>query len=161
MDFLNALEHSAVGRAMRESGVWTYGVVNLAHILGVSSLFGSILVLDLRLLGCWRGIPLASLSQPASRVGSLGLALALSTGVALLATKATEYAGNPFFWYVKLPAIALGLANLGILSRTAAWRAHRHRDLTAHEERRLRWFGASSLVAWLTAMVGGRMTAYW
>ena len=50
------LESSALGHAMRESGVWTYGLVNLTHILGVSSLFGSVLVLDLRLLELWRGV---------------------------------------------------------------------------------------------------------
>ncbi len=32
--------------------------MNLVHILGISSLFGSVLVLDLRLLGVWRHVPL-------------------------------------------------------------------------------------------------------
>jgi hypothetical protein len=160
-DFLYWLEHSGLGRLMRGTGVWTYACVNLAHILGVSALFGSVLTLDLRLLGCWRAVPLASLSAPLVRVAGLGLALALLTGVALLATKATEYAGNPFFWKMKLPAIALGMLNLALAGRTEAWRAHRVRPLREDEERRLRWFGAASLLCWLAAMAGGRMTAYW
>jgi hypothetical protein len=45
------LEGSALGHVMRESGVWTYGIVNLVHILGVCCLFGSVLILDLRLIG--------------------------------------------------------------------------------------------------------------
>ena len=53
-DFLAWMQASALGVAMRESGVWSYAVVNLFHILGVSTLFGSILVLDLRLLGISR-----------------------------------------------------------------------------------------------------------
>ena len=53
-DFMAWLQGSLLGHAMRESGVWTYGVVNLFHILGVASLFGSIVILDFRLLGFWR-----------------------------------------------------------------------------------------------------------
>ena len=39
--FLAWLESSMLGHAMRNSGVWTYGVVNLGHILGVATLFGA------------------------------------------------------------------------------------------------------------------------
>ena len=57
---------------MRESGVWTYGVVNLVHILGVASLFGSVLVLDLRLLGCWRSVTLPAISKPTVPIALTG-----------------------------------------------------------------------------------------
>ena len=49
--FMTWLEGSTLGHLMRDTGVWTYAVVNLTHILGVASLFGAILVLDLRMLG--------------------------------------------------------------------------------------------------------------
>jgi len=160
-EFLTWLESSGLGRLMRQTGVWTYALVNLTHILGVSALFGSVLLLDLRLLGCWRAVPLAALSPPATRVASMGLAVALLTGVALLATKATEYANNPFLWWMKFPAIAAGLLNIAALERSSAWRAHRERPLTDAEQRQLRWFGAVSLLAWFTAVAAGRLTAYW
>ena len=51
------LEGSALGYAIRNSGVWTYSLLNLTHILGIASLFGSVLALDLRLLGAWRSVP--------------------------------------------------------------------------------------------------------
>ena len=35
-EFMAWLQDSALGHAMRESGVWTYGVVNFIHILGVA-----------------------------------------------------------------------------------------------------------------------------
>ena len=47
------LEGSALGHAMRDNGVWFYGIINLTHILGVATLFGSVAILDLRLLGFW------------------------------------------------------------------------------------------------------------
>ena len=146
---------------MRESGVWIYGVVNLGHILGVSSLFGAVLLLDLRLLGCWRGIPLASISTPAVRLARAGFSVAATTGICLLATKATEYEGNPFLWWIKLPAIALALVNIAVLELTPAWRQHQLRELSGREQARLRWFGGLSLLCWLTAVAAGRMTAYW
>src|SRR3954453_1614726 len=104
------LEGSALGHAMRDSGVWTYGIVNLVHILGVASLFGAVLVLDLRLLGVWRKVALAAISEPTVPIATFGFFIAAASGVCLLATKATEYVGNPFL-YIKFLAIALGLLN--------------------------------------------------
>src|ERR1700686_1952556 len=93
---LQTLQASALGHVMRDSGPWTYAVVNLCHILGVASLFGSVLVLDLRLLGVWRRIPLAALAAATVPVATAGFLVAATTGLGLLATKATEYLGNPF-----------------------------------------------------------------
>src|SRR5947207_12714127 len=90
------LESSGLGRLMRHTGPWTYAIVNLSHVLGVASLFGSVLVLDLRLLGVWRRVPLGPLADAVVPVAATGLALAATTGVALFATKTTEYFGNPF-----------------------------------------------------------------
>ena len=61
------MESSALGQLMREAGPTAYAFVNLSHVLGVASLFGSILVLDLRLLGFWRRVPLAALQVRRSR----------------------------------------------------------------------------------------------
>ena len=145
---------------MRDSGPWTYAIVNLAHVLGISTLFGSILVLDLRLVGIGRRVPLAALSSAVIPVAAAGFVIAATTGVGLLATKATEYVGNPFL-LVKFPAIALGLINAAAVRFTGAWRAHQLRDLTPDEERRLAVLGGVSLLCWLTAITAGRMIAYW
>ncbi|MEQ1947043.1 MAG: DUF6644 family protein [Bryobacteraceae bacterium] len=158
--FLAWLQSSFLGHTMRESGVWTYGVVNLFHILSVATLFGSILILDLRLLGVWKKIDLAALTTPIVTVSGAGFLIATLTGIGLLATKATEYDGNPFF-YIKFPAIALGLVNVAILSSTEAWKHHRTRELTLAEQAKLARYGGVSLVCWLTAITAGRMIGYW
>src|SRR5438874_13569862 len=145
------LQSSAVGRAMRESGVWTYGLVNLVHILGVSSLFGSILVLDLRLLGLWRRVALPAISQPAVPVATFGFGAAVISGICMLATKATDYVGNPFL-YIKFPAIFLGLLNVLLLSSSSAWKEHKRRELSRREQSRLAAFGGVSPVCWITAI---------
>lgn len=155
------LERSALGHAMRESGAWTYPLVNLTHILGIALLFGSVVVLDLRLLGVGRrSRPLAPIADAASPVAAIGFTIAAATGLGLLATKATEYAGNPFL-YIKFVAIALGFANAVAVRRSAEWRARYVPELSAAEKRRLAWMGAMSLVAWLTAVSAGRLIAYW
>jgi hypothetical protein len=154
------MQASALGHFMRESGPWTYAIVNLAHVLGISTLFGSILVLDLRLIGVFRRVPLAALSAAIVPVAATGFVIAATTGVGLLATKTTEYVGNPFL-LIKFPAIALGLLNAGLVRKTVAWRAHGHRELNRQDQRVLQLFGAVSLVCWLTAITAGRMIAYW
>jgi len=145
---------------MRESGVWTYAVVNLLHILGIALLFGSVFVLDLRLLGVWRRVPLADLARPTVVIAGSGFALAAMKGPALLATKATDYIGNPFL-PIKLVAIALGLLNIAIIHRLPAWKARANPDLDLSQRRQLAIAGGASLACWLTAISAGRLIAYW
>jgi len=154
------LEGSALGHAMRGSGVWTYGVMNLVHILGVASLFGGVLVLDLRLLGVWRYIPLDSISRPPVPVATTGFAIAIASGTCLLATKATEYVGNPFV-YIKFPAIGLAVLNVAALHFMPAWKARRTRELSPREQLQLSIAGGISLACWVIAVAAGRMIAYW
>ena len=160
IDFLTWLESSPLGHAMRSSGVWTYGVVNLGHILGVATLFGAVLVLDLRLLGLWRTVPLPSIAGPTVPVATTGFVIAALTGVALLATKATEYAGNPFL-LIKFPAIAVALVNVAVVTSGSAWKTMGQREPTTRDRRTLAISGAVSLVAWVTAIGAGRMIGYW
>jgi hypothetical protein len=154
------LEGSPLGHAMRSAGVWTYGIVNLTHILGVASLFGAVLVLDLRLLGFWRSVPLSAISRPTVPIATAGFIVAATSGLCLITTNGSEYVGNPFL-LIKFPAILLGLINVGILSRMPSWNARDARALTAGEQRQLAMFGAVSLLSWLTALSAGRMIGYW
>jgi len=148
------LEASLLARALK-AGPWLYPLANLAHLLGVALLLGAIAVLDLRLMGLWADTPAAALARAAVPVAGAGLALALATGPALFAVRATEYVDNPFLW-AKFGAVAVGLANLAALRRSAAWRSGGGgRRLT------LALAGAVSLLAWLLAASAGRMIAYW
>ncbi len=159
-EFMAWLQGSALGHAMRESGVWTYAIVNLTHILGVATLFGAVIVLDLRLLGFWRNISLPAVTTPTVPVATIGFLGAAGSGICLLATKATEYTGNPFL-YIKFPAIALGLVNVAVLNSLAAWKARKTRDLSSREQLQLAVMGGISLACWLTAITAGRMIGYW
>ncbi len=147
------LEASLLARALK-AGPWVYPLVNLAHLLGVALLLGAIVVLDLRLVGFWPDAPVAPLARATVPVAGAGLALALLTGPALLAVQATDYAANPFLW-LKFGAVAVGLANLAALHRSAAWRGG------GGGRRRFAVAGGVSLLAWTAAASAGRMIAYW
>ena len=145
---------------MRTSGVWAYGVVNLAHILGVATLFGGVLVLDLRLLGAWRQVPLTALEKPAVTLASCGFALAALSGACLVTTNATEYLGNPFV-PIKFTAIGLGILNVLGVQLLPAWRQRAALPLPPHSRAALAAVGATSLACWLGAVAAGRMIGYW
>ena len=159
-EFLVALEGSALGQALRGMGVWTYGVLNLGHILGIGALFGSVLLLDLRLLGVWRRVPLATIALPTVPVSIFGFSLAVVSGALMLTFNASEYYGNPFL-LIKFPAIAIGLLNVAVVSRMRAWRERSSRELTRGETLQLAAAGGISLLCWVTAVAAGRMIGYW
>jgi hypothetical protein len=159
-DFMTWLEMSALGVAMRETGVWTYALVNLAHIFGISLLFGAIVVLDLRLLGVWSKIPLDLMARPTTIVAGTGFAVAIVSGPALLATKATEYVGNPFL-PIKLVAIVLGIINIIILHNLPAWKERANPQMGAAKQRQLAFAGSASLACWIVVISAARMIAYY
>ena len=154
------LEGSALGQTMRASGVWAYGVVNLVHILGLSTLFGAVLAFDLRLIGLWRRVPLAALERPTLTLAACGLVIAVTSGIALLSTNGSEYVGNPFL-ALKLSAIALGLANVAAAQFLPAWRTRAVEPHAPRQRLALRLVGATSLACWLGAVAAGRMIGYW
>ena len=155
------LEASALADFLRGLGIWTYGILNLVHILGISTLFGSVLILDLRLLGLWRGIAVSALIKPTVPLAAIGFVLAVISGIMLLTFNTTEYHGNPFL-YIKLPMVVAGIANVLIVQRLGAWqRAAADQPAEVRDNRVLRAVGAVSLAIWLTVITCGRMIGYW
>jgi hypothetical protein len=140
--------------------VWAYGVVNLVHILGLSTLFGSVLAFDLRLIGVWRRVPLATLERPTLTLAACGFVVAVASGVTLLSTNGSDYVGNPFL-PLKFAAIGLGLANIATAQFLPAWRERGAEPLTPRQRFVLRVVGATSLVCWTGAVAAGRMIGYW
>ena len=57
---LHTVEASGFGRFMREA-LYAYPAAEAVHIVGLALLFGSIALVDLRLLGIGRRVPLKAL----------------------------------------------------------------------------------------------------
>ena len=91
------------------------------------------------------------MARPTTIVAGTGLVIALVTGPALLATKATEYVGNPFL-PIKLIAIVLGVINLAILHSLPAWKERANPAARRGQRRQLALAGRASLACWFTAI---------
>ena len=122
-------------------------------MLGIALLVGAIAVLDLRLVGLWRSVPVAMLARPTIAVAATGLAIAVPSGAALLTVQAGEYLANPLL-FVKFAAILVGLINILALRMAGDW-------TSAGRTKRQAAAGLLSLMAWLTALIAGRLIAYW
>ena len=150
-----ALQESALGHAMRSSPA-LYPAVEILHIIGFVILVGSILALDLRLLGLGRAIaiqPMAQLLLPLSR---FGFVLAISMGFLLFSADASHVVKNPAF-QIKFTLIAAALVNI-VIAHALPWRdAARWGDKAS--------FGAKataliSILLWLGVVCAGRLIAY-
>ena len=156
-EWLTAIQELAPVAALRGSR-WTYASVNAAHIVGIALLFGGIAPLDLRLMGWRRSVPLRTLARTLLPVAMGGFVLAVSAGLLLFATRATEYAGKPLFW-LKLTLIVCALGNALLLHRAVQWEAQQDTAGGAPPAR-LRVAGALSILLWLAVIVCGRMLAF-
>ena len=147
-----ALEGTALAQTLRNSR-WGYAGVNAAHIFAIALLIGSVIPLNLRLLGIWRGIPREAVVQVLAPVAGSGLALALLTGPLLFSIRAREYSDVGFL-QLKLIFIAVG-----VLSTLALLRSH---GFLLKDAPRTRLVGHAilSMVCWLGALVCGRLIAF-
>jgi hypothetical protein len=160
--FLSGLESSAVALAFRGSA-WLYPAVEFLHIVGFVVLVGAAFVLDLRLLGRFRALPLRGTVQSLSRWARWGLLLAVLSGVALFVADASALAANPAFRLKLALLVAAGL-NAAVFHRVVFRRLDGTREGSWREPARLplaaRAAGVVSIVLWLSLLASGRMIAY-
>jgi hypothetical protein len=149
------LQDSALGAWMRGGG-WSYAAVNVAHLLGLVLLVGTILLLDLRLLGFGRSFDARAVAKALLPFAVSGLLLMLCSGVALLSADARALAVHPLL-QVKLAAVLVGLGNVAWFHLAFA----RHLDdwdRTRPPLARLCVF--ASIALWLCILALGRLIAY-
>jgi hypothetical protein len=154
---LVSLQQSSLGAAMRES-MWLYPAVEILHIFGFILLVGSIASFDLRLLGLHRFLPLPALAYHSVPLAMIGFCIAAPAGFLLFSTEATSIALNPAF-QVKLFCVALGLAN-AILFHLGPWRTMALWGAVDRVPPVARLGAVTSLLAWIGAVIGGRLIAY-
>ena len=150
-----ALEASPLGAWARGSDL-AYPVANLVHLLGLVLLVGGIGLLDLRLTGLFKGLPVETLSRVLTPLAIAGLVLLGLGGAVMFSADATAlFASTVFRWKVAL--IALALANAATFRwlwrrRMARW------DVDPPPTGRV--MAAGSLGLWLIVAGLGRWIAY-
>jgi hypothetical protein len=150
-----ALQESALGHAMRSSPA-LYPTVEILHIIGFVVLVGSILALDLRLLGLGRAIPMQPLAQLLLPMSRFGFLLAISMGFLLFSADASHVVRNPAF-QTKLLLIAAALVNI-VIAHVGPWR--RVALWGAEASGGAKVTALVSLLLWLGVVCAGRLIAY-
>lgn len=146
----SAIEASAIGSFVRESS-WAYPAANLIHLLGMVLLVGGIGLVDLRLVGFFRSLPLGAAVRSLTPLAVAGLLLMLASGPLLFAADAGALIRSDYFFW-KLTLIAIALANA--LAFRWMWRG------TSEPGTGLRAMALLSIGLWLTVAALGRLIAY-
>lgn len=152
---LESIETSQLGLWLRESpSVWAFPMVLTLHTIGLAVLIGASWVLDLRLLGIGRHVPLSAFRWVFPTV-AVGLVINLMTGVLLFIKNATVWGGAlPFF--VKMALVVASVATL-LPIRSVVLRGG---DEQGDVNRNARLLAVASILAWSAAVTAGRLLAY-
>ena len=155
MQLLASLENSGFGVWLRESpSIWAYPAVLTLHTVGLGVLVGGNAVLDLRLLGWGKTIPLAPLEKLFPLMWA-GFWVNAISGIALFVGDATTK-GTTWVFMTKLVIIVVGVMLLVALRRMVYGRV----EDGVVETRTSRALAAASLALWFLAIVTGRYMAY-
>lgn len=154
---LHAVEATGVGRYMRES-LWAFPIVETIHICAFAIVVGSIVVLDLRLVGLSRRIPVSRLAAHVLPWTLLAFVVAAASGLTMFTAHASDYLGNRVFM-LKMGLILAAGVNAGLL-HAGAMRAAGGWDVDTAIPGRVRVAAALSIVLWFSVIACGRFLAY-
>jgi hypothetical protein len=152
MQFLAWLETSGIGVWIRES-LWGYPTVLSCHAVGMAIVVGIVSMIDFRVLGFARAIPIASFDRLFTFAWA-GFALNLASGVLLFIGDAQRFAVHPTF-LTKIVLIILG----GIF----AWlllKALHEAPAEGAATGKAKTIAVLSLLCWSGAVIAGRLIAY-
>lgn len=150
LEFLQAL---ALADVIRRS-TWAFPAIEVVHLAGIALLFGTILIVDLALLGVLRAPSLKEAIPSLLTVTKTGILLVTISGALLFISDPLELWNNPAF-RLKILAFAVAILNAmlfqGLLAETQKTGARGTlRKLSI----------GSSLLLWSGILVLGRAIAY-
>ena len=156
--FCQWLENTPPAMAFRDS-VWLFDIAETFHTLGIVLVAGTIMLLDLRLLGL--GLKREPVSDIVSRIVPWtlwGFVFMLVTGLCLFSTEAVKLYDSPAF-RIKLVLLSLAGLNALIFHRTV-YRQAAEWDQASVAPPRARLAGLLSLIFWIAIIAAGRAIAY-
>jgi hypothetical protein len=156
MEFLEWLQSTAIANAIKTS-IWMYPAFETAHYIGLSFLVGGIMLIDLRVLGVARSLPLKQI------VGLLpwvwvGFIINATTGSLLFIYGATTFGTNRAFWLKMTFMVLAGLNALAF--QLAATRSKHDWIETGQPPLVAKTFATLSFALWLCVVTTGRWMAY-
>jgi hypothetical protein len=148
MDFLLWYEEGPIGVFIRES-LWGYPIVLSSHAVGMATVMGVVVALNMRVLGFARGLSVAAFDK-LFLVAWIGFIINLVSGLILFAGTSTTYFFQGTF-QLKIGSIVLG----GILMKVVLNAVRDNKPAVVQN-----WLAFICLAAWTTGMVTGRLMAY-
>jgi hypothetical protein len=141
------LESTRIASAIAQSSTLT-GVLSAVHVIGVTLVGGSAFVAGLRLLGAmFPSEPINEVTGAAARGITVGLAIAVATGLLLFSARATVAAANEYFQIKML-----------LLAAAAGFHFSAYRSVTRRSDAGraiVRFTGAAGIALWFGVVAAG------
>jgi len=162
MESLGMLLDSPMLKSFVSWSSWVWPVCEIVHFVGMALLLGAVGLLDLRLLGVAKGLPVAQV-QRLIPMGVLGYVLSVMTGIVFVS-------GDPFFPAVdklnnlafELKMLFMLLAGLNVLAFYLTGVARVANALAPGHDAPLsaKVIAGTSLFLWIGVIYFGRMIMY-
>ena len=155
---LEWLEATAVASFVRESQ-YGFSIVVAVHILGLTLSVGTLLWVDLRMLGfAMRRSTISEVYRSLAPWFLAGFAVMFASGASLFAAYATSAYGNVYF-RIKMAAIAVAAVN-AVVFHIATERLRADWDAAARPPASARVAGFLSIALWMIVILAGRAMSY-
>lgn len=155
---LSWLQETGVATGIRDS-LLLFPLIEAVHVIGLALVFGTITIIDLRLLG------VASTRRSFRRMSAeimtwtwAAFAVTALTGMLMFITNATVYYNNLYF-RAKIALLVLAAINVVVFELTAG-RSMQQWDQEPSAPRIGRLVATVSLVVWVGVIVTGRMIGF-
>ncbi len=133
-----------------ELSSWAYPVLEIVHIIGIAMLLGNLVLLELRVFGRGKNLPVADLARLSLGLALLGFSLAAMSGGLMFATRPAELLSNRAFT-LKMVLLFTAACNAGWFH---ARQSLGKLDFTA------RALMVVSTLIWVAVVACGRWIAY-
>jgi hypothetical protein len=157
IELFAALEASWLGVLVRDS-TWLFPVLETLHFAGMALLIGVIVIIDLRVLGFARGLPVGPLHRFLP-LGLFGFGLNVATGLAMLASDPMSYWEVSPFRFKMLLILLAGINAVwfwvAMLPDAKQW------GTGAQASRVAKLSSLASLVFWTGVIGSARFIAFW
>src|SRR6476659_8204368 len=157
-EILASLQASGLANRIRDS-LYLFPLIESTHVIGLSLVFGTIAIIDLRLLG------IASTRRPFSRIAGdilkwtwAAFALTVATGLLMFITNAGVYYHN-FYFRSKMLLLALAGINMLMFELTAGRTIHRW-DKAPSAPPPAKLIAVLSLTLWIGVIFMGRLIGF-
>jgi uncharacterized membrane protein len=138
---------------------WAFTTVEVVHVFAVAMVLGTIVIVDLRLLG-WASTkrPFVEFSRQLLPFTWAAFVLAVISGGLLFSSRPLEYVTNPVYW-IKMGLIVLAGINMLVFEFITA-RGAKDWNLDPTPPPPARLAGGISITCWILVVVMGRLIGF-